>query len=240
MTPRIAPSGILPGGIIPVRDYPAPKEPWIELGWPGFEPKTPCFDIKVIDSSGSVMSAQGNDPVGNRFNEARRAIQLVSDWTHTDRSKIAILHFDHPLGASGVIALNDRKLMQRLEPSLRDPGGRGTSDLLPALAEMERLAAEYADHDLRATIFSDFELTDVDPSEVFARLLAFPGQIHAVVLGGRIPPDLVDATNVTVTPLSPGDPPGAFAAAIHRSLTATRRASRYSVLHTPRGREVLS
>jgi hypothetical protein len=64
--------------------------------------------------------------------------------------------------------------------------------------------------------------------------------VHAVVLGGVTPPDLEAADAVTVTQLSPGDPPGAFAAAIHRSLTATRRASRYSVLHTPTGTQVLS
>lgn len=240
MTPYIQPSGVLPGGVIPVRDFPREREPWIELGWPGLEPKRPCLVMLDFDSSGSVIAPQGNDPIGNRFNEARRAIRLVADWTYTSRSKVAVLHFDHPDGASGVGSLNDRRLLQRLDPSLQDPGGRGISDLLPSLSEMERLAAAHAGHDLVGVIVSDFELSDVDPSEVFTRLRAFPGRIHAVVLGGHVPPDLVGADNITVTPLSAGDPPGAFAAALHRSLTATRVAARHSLLHGSHGKQALS
>jgi hypothetical protein len=239
MTPYIHPTGVLPGGVLPVRDFPAEREPWIELGWPGLEPKLPCLDIFIFDDSGSVIAPQGKDPVGNRFKEAEKAIGLVADWTMTSRSKVAVLHFDHPHGTSGVVPLNDRHLTQKLSPALSNPGGAGTSDLLPSLIELERLAAAHPDHDVRATIFSDFELTDTDPSEVFSRLLRLPGQVHAVVLGGRVPPDLVDAPNVTVTPLSPEDPPGAFAAAIHRTMTATRRGRRYSVLHGKAGKEVL-
>lgn len=239
MTPLIRPSGVLPGGVLPVRDFPAEREPWIELGWPGLEPKRPCLDILVFDDSGSVIAPQGNDPVGNRFKEAAKAIGLVADWTLTNRSKVAVLHFDHPHGASGVVSLTDRHLMRRLGPSLRNPGGPGTSDLLPSLLEIERLAEAHSGHDVRATIFSDFELTDTDPSGVVSRLLAFPGQVHAVVLGGGAPPDLVNAPNITVTALSPENPPGAFAAAIHRSLTETRRGRRFSVLHGAAGKEVL-
>jgi hypothetical protein len=211
----------------------------VELGWPGAEPKEPCLDVFIFDSSGSVIAPQGNDPVGNRFMEARRAIKLVSQWTYTNRSKVVIVHFDHPRGASDVVPLNDRNLLRLLEPSLGNPGGMGTSDLLPSLIELERLAAAHPDHDVRATIFSDFELTDTRPEEVFARLGSFPGQIHAVVLGGFVPPDLIQ-DNITVTPLSQTDAPGTFAAALLRSMTATRRAVRYSVLHTPAGKQVLS
>lgn len=240
MTPYIAPSGILPGGVIPVRDFPSEKEPWIELGWPGLEPKRPCLVVLNFDSSGSVIAPQGNDPIGNRFEEAKRAIKLVADWTYTSRSKVAVLHFDHPLGASGVLPLNDRRLLQRFDPSLQNPGGLGISDLLPSLAEMERLAEAHPEHDLIGVIVSDFELSDVDPSEVFTRLRAFPGRIHAVVLGGNVAPDLIGADNITVTPLNVGDPPGAFAAALHRSLTATRLAARHSLLHGSAGKQVLS
>ncbi len=240
MTPYIHPSGVLFGGVLPVRDFPDEREPWIELGWPGLEPKLPCLDILVFDDSGSVVAPQGNDPVGNRFREAAKAIGLVADWTMTSRSKVAVLHFDHPHGASGLVSLNDRHLERRLAPSLKNPSGPGTSDLLPSLVELERLAKAHPDHDVRTTIFSDFELTDTDPSAVLSRVVRVPGRVHAVVLGGVVPPDLVDAPNVTVTPLSPEDPPGAFAAAIHRSLTASRRGRRYSVLHGPAGKAVLS
>lgn len=239
MTQFIWPSGVLPGGVIQTRDLAAERTPWIELGWPGLEPKRPCLDVFIFDSSGSVIAPQGTDPVGNRFEEAKRALKLVADWTFTDRSKVAVLHFDHPQGASEMVALSDRRLVRRLEHSLRNPGGPGSSNLRPSLAELERLASMHPDHDVRGLIFSDFELLDDNVSEVFSRLLAFPGHIHAVVLGGQVPPDLVDAQNVTVTPLSPDDPPGAFAAAIHRSLTATRRGRRYSVRHETTGKQVL-
>lgn len=239
MTPLIQPSRVLPGGVLPLRPERTVLEPYVELGWPGIEPSRPCLDVFIFDSSGSVAAPLGNDPVGNRFAEAKRAIQLVAQWSFTDRSKVAVVHFDHPRGASGVVALNDRQLIRNIEPSLGNPGGRGISDLLPSLAEAERLAASRPDHDARTTIFSDFELTDTLPEEVFARLSSFPGQVHAVVLGGHVPPDLTQ-DNTTVTPLTESDAPGTFAAALLRSMTATRRAARHSVLHTPAGKRALT
>ncbi|ODT11046.1 MAG: hypothetical protein ABS61_05550 [Microbacterium sp. SCN 70-18] len=231
---------MLPGGVLPLRPERTVSEPCVELGWPGLEPKKPCLDVFIFDSSGSVTAPLGNDPVGNRFAEAKAAIRLVAQWSFTDRSKVAILHFDHPRGASGVVSLNDRHLTSKLGPVLGNPGGAGTSDVLPAVMELERLAAVYPDHDVRATIFSDFELTDPHPEEIFTRLGSFPGRIHAVVLGGHVPPDLFQDT-ITVTMLTPADAPGTFAAALLRSMTATRRGARYSVLHTPRaGKRVLS
>ena len=240
MTPVIAPSAILPGGILPLSAERTVQQPYVELGWPGLDPKRPCLDIVVFDDSGSIMSPHGADPVGNRFQEARRAIKLVSSWATSDRSKIAILHFDHPHGASGVVALNARHLMKKLGPSLISPRGMGISDLGPSHTEAERLAAAHPDHDVRLTQFTDYELTDHDPAAALSRVTGFPGQMHAVVLGGTVPPDLEAADNVTVTPLSPEDPPGTFAAALLRSMTATRRAARYSVLHSPAGKQVLS
>lgn len=240
MTPYIQPSRVLPGGILAVRDFPMERAPWIELGWPGLDPKLPCLDIFLFDDSGSVTSPQGNDPVGGRFREAAKAIQLVADWTISSRSKIAVLHFDHPAGSSGVHALNEKHLLRRLKPSLGIPtGGFGTSDLGPSLDAAEQLAHQHPDSDRRLTVFSDFELTDQNPTEVFSRLVSFPGHVHAVALGGNPPLDLHDESNIGITPISAQDPPGSFAAALHRSLTATRRASRYSVLHGSGRKELL-
>lgn len=240
MTSHLQPSGILRGGVLPLHSERTIREPYVELGWPGLDPKRPCLDILVFDDSGSIMAPQGADPVGNRYEEAKRAIKLVASWAASDRSKIAVLHFDHPHGSSGVIALNDRRLGTALAPSLQSPLGMGTSDLSPSLAEAGRLTEIHPGYDVRLTTFSDYELTDLDPAAVLTRLVQFPGHVHAVALGGRVPPDLQTADNVTVTPLIPEDAPGTFAAAIHRSLTATRRASRYSVLHSPTGKQVLS
>jgi len=236
VTPHVHASGVLTGGILPLRPERTVREPYVELGWPGFESKTPSLDLLLFDDSGSVTAPHGTDPVGNRFAEAWNAIRLVADWSHTARAKVVVLHFDHPVGASPVTALNQHHLEDRLRPSLAVPrGGVGTSDLLPSLTAAEHLAVKYSDHDVRLTVFSDFQLTDSDPRLALATLEGFPGPVHAVVLGGGAPRDLDGAANVTVTPLRASDPPGSFAAAIHRSLTATRRGRRYSVLHRGTG-----
>lgn len=236
MTAYIQLPGTLPGGILPLHAEGFVRESWVELGWPGIDPARPCLDIIDFDDSGSVTAALGADPVGNRFAEARKAIRLVANWSRSSRSKIAVLHFDHPNGASGVHALTERRLGQKIDSSLRRPRlGFGTSDLLPSLTEAERLAAAHPDHDARLTVFSDFELTDADPQGALSRLAAFPGKVHAVVLGEQPRTLRLSADNITVTPLSERDAPGSFAAAILRSLTATRRGARYSVLHSVRG-----
>jgi hypothetical protein len=243
MTGLILPPRVLPAGLIAALDAAGTsvrRLPWVELGWPGLDPKNPCLDIFLFDDSGSVTSPHGNDPVGGRFQEAAKVIQLVADWSMSSRSKIAVLHFDDPVGSSGVHALNEKRLLSQLAPSLRTPlSGCGTSHLSPSLGTAERLAKAHADADVRLTIFSDFELTDRDPAPVLSRLTSFPGSVHAVVLGGNPPLDLA-ASGVTVTPLSSQDPPGSFAAALHTSLTATRRGRRYSVLHAAGRNEPLS
>ncbi len=225
--PGLRPSALLPvPTTIPTRS----KESWYELGWPGFESRVPCVDIEVFDDSGSVASPQGNDPVGGRYREATRALKVVRAWTHTSKPKVAILHFDDPVGASGVMPLIGATTPARLKAALQVPwGGAGTSDLSPSLSSAERIASAHSDHDVRLTIFSDFEITDRDPSAVFERLRAFPGWVHAVVFNAE-PPIELEADNITVTQVVSGDPVGSVAAAVHRSLTATRRGARGSLL----------
>ncbi|WP_125130775.1 hypothetical protein [Microbacterium sp. 10M-3C3] len=234
------PSGMLPDGVINLRNERFETEPWVELGFVGFDPPRPFLLIAVCDDSYSVKASGGADPLGNRYAEMAHAIRMVGQWSFTDRSKVAVVHFDHPHGYSGVVPLNDRDLEQRLAPSLRPPvGGRGTSDLGPSLDHVEDLAQTHPDHDLVLGVASDFELTDADPQAVMSKLIGFPGRVHALLLGGNTPLDL-HQEHITVTRITSSDAPGTFGAAIHRSLTATRRGARYSVLHTPRGREVLS
>lgn len=232
--PRLQGPSLLPEPTVAAR---AEKEPWVELGWPGIDPMRPCLDIVDFDHSGSVTAVGGTDPIGNRFREAGRAIKVVQAWTMTARPKVAIIHFDQPSPSnSGVIPLSRTGALQQVAASLRvPPASFGTSDLFPSLKEAERLAAAHPDHDVRFTILSDFELTDEDPSAVFERLASFPGQVHAVVLNAEPPSDLA-GDNVTITRLQHGDPPGALAAAIHRSLTATRRGRRLSMIHADRTR----
>jgi hypothetical protein len=230
--PQLRPGALSPVAVIRTEQG---KEYWVDLGWPGLDPARPSIDIINLDHSGSVTSIGGTDPIGNRFREAGRAIDAVASWSVTKRSKAAVIHFDQPsTGNTPVLTLNDSGSVRRLKHALRVPAGaRGTSDLSPSLAKAESIATAHPDHDVRLTILSDFELTDMDPSDVFARLAAFPGEVHAVVLNAEPPADL-RGDNITITRLGYGDPPGALAAAIHRSLTATRRGRRLSPLHADR------
>jgi len=241
MTPSLHPSGILPGGVIRLRPEWFEREPWVELGFAGFDPARPFLLIVLCDDSYSIEASGGADPLGNRYAETGYAIRTVASWSFTDRAKVAIVHFDHPHGFSGVVALNDRRLEDRLAPSLRPPvGAPGTSNLAPCLDVAYELAEQHADHDVVLAVASDFELTDLNASAVISRLVGFPGRVHALSLGGGSPLDLRQE-HITVTPITAGDPRGSFAAAIHRSLTATRRGARFSVLHTPgNGKQVLS
>lgn len=237
MSGNVLPPRLQPGRLAPTVaiQYGRESEPWFELGWPGIDPLVPCLDMISLDHSGSVVAPGGTDPIGRRFDEAKRAIRTVQAWTATRRPKVAVLHFDQPsIGNSGVIALTERHALRRLSESLAIPSDAfGGSDLLPSLDVAERLARKHPDHEARFTILSDFAITDADPAAVFKRLAAFPGQVHAVVLNAAPPPDLT-GENIAITEVGYDDPPGAVAAAIHRSLTATRRGRRLSVLHADR------
>jgi hypothetical protein len=232
VTGLLHPSGLRPAGLLPVplSVQTRSKEGWYELGWPGLEPRTPSLDIVDFDDSGSITSPNGNDPVGGRFAEATRALKVVRGWTYTSKPKVAVLHFDHLAGATGVMPLISVSAPARLSAALRVPWGAvGSSDLSPSLTAAEALAAAHPGHDVRLTVFSDFELTDTRPEVVYERLRNFPGHVHAVVLNGE-PPEELEAENITVTQIASGDPAGSVAAALHRSLTATRRGARTSLL----------
>jgi len=50
----------------------------VRLGPVGKCPEVPVLLITTSDNSGSVVSAGGNDPCGNRFQEMRLAIETVA------------------------------------------------------------------------------------------------------------------------------------------------------------------
>src|SRR3954469_2987951 len=68
----------------------------IALGNPGRCSAAPTLLILDFDNSGSGGAAGANDPVGNRFNEARAAIEAVGRRCRCDRELGAVLHFDSP------------------------------------------------------------------------------------------------------------------------------------------------
>lgn len=95
----------------------------------------------------------------------------------------------------------------------------------PSLAEVARLVERTGGvRELSLVVFSDFELFDPNLDGLLTDLARFPGQVHAVVLGGHAPPGL-DPT-VSVTQLTGADAPGATARTLLRSLSAGRLGAR--------------
>jgi len=201
------------------------------IPYPGLDPRRPSLDLAVFDNSASITAS--NDPVGNRFEEVRRAVKIVAAQCQSSASKVAVIHFDQPSrGDSGIVALNSPFATTRLGFALQVPNGaNGSSEMGDSLAKAERLASRYPDHDVRLTILSDFQL--MDDASIFDRLRSFPGQVHAVVLEADPPLELY-GDNITLTKVLARDPVGAVAAALHRSLTATRPGRRLSAVHAAR------
>lgn len=180
----------------------------------------PTLVITVFDDSGSVTSPAGSDPISNRYEEARRAFRAVARRCRCGRCLGAVLHFDL-VGAVRPTPLTKR-LMSTLETGLRLPaGGAGCSLLSPSLAEAYEIAQQYPEHLTTLVVLSDFELFDPEPRQLLSSLAGFPGDVHAVVLGGRELEGALDP-RIQITPIRRNDPPGALARTVFASLTAHR------------------
>jgi hypothetical protein len=195
------------------------------LGDPGRPSRVPSLLIAIFDNSGSVVCPTGTDPLSNRFAEVTRAFTAVAQ-RGSRRELGAVLHFDAPCsGDVGPVPLTRTGLLM-LRAGLRvPPDGAGTSDLGPSLLRAVGLAEALPGHRATLVVLSDFLLTDANPDEVLRQLAAFPGDVHAVALGGRLQPDSLDE-RITVTRVERGDPPGAVARAVFASLITHRRGSR--------------
>jgi hypothetical protein len=195
-------------------------EPRLLLGDPGRCGEQPTLVITAFDDSGSVTSPAGADPVANRYQEARAALRAVARRCDCGQCLGSVLHFDLVAGVAPT-ALTKR-LVPTLEAGLRTPAdGMGSSVLGPSLAEAYEITQRYPEHVSTLVVLSDFELFDPDVSGVLMRLAAFPGDVHAVVLGGQGPAGGLDP-RIQVTPIHHDDPPGALARAVFASLTAHR------------------
>lgn len=234
----LQPSALLPSPIAASRLFrhrgparrPSP-ETRLLLGDPGRCGEQPTLVITVFDDSGSVTSPAGADPVANRYQEARRALRAVARRCRCGQCLGSVLHFDLVAGVAPT-ALTKR-LVSGLEAGLRPPAdGAGSSVLGPSLAEAYEITARYPEHVSTLVVLSDFELFDPDVGGVLTRLAAFPGDVHAVVLGGRGPDDGLDP-RIQVTPIHHDDPPGALARAVFASLTAHRVGRRLAGSKSP-------
>jgi hypothetical protein len=83
------------------------------------------------------------------------------------------------------------------------------------------LAQAHPEHETTLVVLSDFELLDADVDEVLAQLAAFPGEVHAVLLGGDASWHRFDPS-IIVTPVQRNDPPGSVARALFASLMTHR------------------
>lgn len=195
------------------------------MGSPGRPAPVPTLLITVFDNSGSVISPVGTDPLSNRFAEVAHAFAAVA--CRGSRHELgAVLHFDSPTSGDVPPMPITRHGLMRLRRGLQvPPDGAGSSELGPSLRQAVELAEAHPDHHATLVVLTDFQLLDPDPVQVLVGLAAFPGQVHAVVLGGHAVGDLPDSS-VTVTKIGWEDPPGAVARALFSSLVTHRPGSR--------------
>lgn len=225
MSAILQPPGLCPGVTL---GEPTDLREEIRLGWPGLDPLQTSDDYLIFDDSGSMTVDGGNDPIGNRYAEARKAVQSVGAWTHTPRQRVAVLHFDYPhIAAVGPHALKAAAGRTLLNHALAVPARAwGSSTLAPAMGAVNNLARTSAAEVQRCTIFSDFELTDPNPVQAYEEIGKFPGYVHAVVLNATPPEALTALPNVTMTRINTDSPPGLLAAAVMHSLATGRRGKR--------------
>jgi len=229
--PVLLPGETLGGGLLGERATSGrgtnkPALPPIALPPAGPCPDHPTLVVLVFDNSGSVTG--GNDPVGNRFEEASVGINHLAKRCRCGQEMVALRTFD--LGTSsdvGPLVIN-RKGPKELFEALRVPPAPayGSSCLGPSLADAERLAASHRDHQVVLVVFSDFELLDGDRSSVLNRLRRFAEQpncqAHAVVLRSTPPAQLV-GSEVVLTHVPVDSPRGAVARAVLGALLAARQ-----------------
>lgn len=227
--PSLLASTVLPGQLLdqpmsqlPCHAAPARAQVRYKLGDPGRPSLVPTLLIALCDDSGSVTAPAGTDPLSNRYSELTQAFTAVAR-RGASHELGAVLHFDSPTaGDVGPVPITRRGLLTLRSGLGVPPDGRGSSELGPGLARAGELAAAHPEHEITLVVLSDFALLDPDPAPVLSDLAAFPGQVHAVVLGSRLPTGVLD-DRITITHIHRGDAPGAVARALFASLTTHRR-----------------
>lgn len=196
----------------------------ITLERPGPCPPGGVTVFIVLDESASVAASGGNDPLARRHAETALAIRHVASTCRCRADQVGLVPFDH--GSRGFVApqaLNAagvRRLTRGLE---RLSSGYGISSELDPPLKFVETHAGHQRGSVAMVVFSDFLITDANPSGVIARLRTFPGYLHAVVLGALPPSVLAADPNVTVTRLTPSSPPGEAARAVFDGLNHYRR-----------------
>jgi hypothetical protein len=221
--PALRPASLL--GAIPPKGTHRPLPQGFRLGAAGRPSPVPTLLIAVFDNSGSVVSPAGSDPMSNRFTEVEYAFAAVARRSKPHELG-AVLHFDSPCNGDVPPVPISRSNLERLRGGLRIPyDGAGSSALLPSLRQAVTLAEGHPGHEATVVVLSDFLLLDANPVAALAELAAFPGAVHAVVLGSYVTAEGFDS-RITVTHIQRSDPPGAVARALFSSLVRHRPGSR--------------
>ncbi len=195
-----------------------------QLGNPGRPSTEPTITIVITDDSGSIIGPAGADPVSNRYEEAWRAFRAIGR-RGSKHELGAVLHFDTPTSGDVQPTPLTRAGLQRLRSGLHVPrDAAGISCLGTSLKTATDLADRYPSHRATLIVLSDYELYDDNVAQVLDDLANFPGDVHAVVLGGTrmdgVLPDRVHVTRATYD-----DPPGTVARAVFGGLTGRRPGS---------------
>jgi hypothetical protein len=219
---RLLPTGLL-GSFPPSRSVEPPQQGY-RLGHPGRPSPVPTLLIALFDNSGSVMSPGGSDPLSNRYAEVTRAFQTVA--RKGSRHELgAIVHFDTPSSGEVEPVPITRTGLLRLRTGLRPPpDGAGSSELGPSLDRAAEIVGTCLDHEVTLMVLSDFLITDREPAQALARLAEFPGTVHAVVLGVRLPAGVLDQ-RISVAHIDRDSRPGAVARAVFAQLVTRRPGS---------------
>ncbi|GGN20117.1 hypothetical protein GCM10011609_71580 [Lentzea pudingi] len=192
-----------------------------DLGDPGRPAAVPTLLIAVADDSASVTGSGGSDPLANRYAEMDKAFSTIAR-RGSRRELAAVLHFDSPCDADVAPRPLTSRSVRALRQRLRAPTGRyGSSELGPSLRRALAMARTHPEHEATLVVLSDFALLDSDVEEVLGELAAFPGDVHAVLLGGDASEHNFDPS-ISVTPVQQGDSPGSVARALFASLMTHR------------------
>ena len=222
----LRPSQIAGSGVLGYSALGRPKQRHpLVVGDPGRCPGHPTLTIAIFDDSGSVIAPAGNDPVSNRYAEAAAAFDALARRCRCGQCLAAVLHFDL-VGGTGPLPLK-RRVPHAVQRALAIPSNAAGCSLLgPSLGAAARMVDGVPNvRSLTLVVFSDFQLFDDDPERVLSDFAGFPGEVHAVVLGGSRDITGLDP-RITATRLSSSDAPGALGSALLRSLAQGRRGAR--------------
>lgn len=225
----LLPRGLGPSDARPARHVPGGLRSGaavIGLGAPGPCPPGGTTTFFIFDQSASVTTAGGNDPLSRRHAEAALAIRHVAAACRCGRDLVSLVPFDE--GSAGHVAPQPltRQGVRRLTRGLEHLAGRWglSSELDPPLTRVETMVPSERGA-VAVVVFSDFLLTDTNPTGVIARLCSFPGYVHAVALGAIPRGVLVADPRVAVTRLTPSSTPGDTARAVFDGLNHYRHRS---------------